>query len=34
MRGCEEILLFITDGLTGIRDACLEVYPKAMHQTC
>nr|BCB22829.1 IS256 family transposase [Erysipelothrix tonsillarum] len=34
MRGCEKILLFITDGLTGIRDACLEVYPKAMHQTC
>ncbi|QNN61074.1 IS256 family transposase [Erysipelothrix inopinata] len=34
MRGCEEVLLFITDGLTGIRDACLEVYPKAMHQTC
>lgn len=33
-RGCEEVLLFITDGLTGIRDACLEVYPKAMHQTC
>ncbi|QNN61028.1 IS256 family transposase [Erysipelothrix inopinata] len=34
MCGCEEVLLFITDGLTGIRDACLEVYPKAMHQTC
>lgn len=33
-RGCEEVLLFITDGLIGIRDACLEVYPKAMHQTC
>ena len=33
-RGCEEVLLFITDGLTGIRDACLEVYPRASHQTC
>lgn len=33
-RGCKEVLLFITDGLTGIRDACLEIYPKAMHQTC
>lgn len=34
VRGCEEILLFISDGLSGIRDACLEVYPKALHQSC
>lgn len=33
-RGCEEILLFISDGLAGIRDACLEVYPQARHQSC
>ncbi len=33
-RGCKEVLMFVTDGLTGIRDACLEVYPKALHQSC
>jgi putative transposase len=33
-RGLEETLLFITDGLTGIRDAIHRVYPSADHQTC
>lgn len=33
-RGLEQVLLFITDGLTGIRNACLEVFPSAKHQTC
>lgn len=33
-RGCEEILLFITDGLVGLANACLEVYPRAAHQSC
>ena len=33
-RGCSEILLFISDGLAGIKDACLSVYPKAVHQSC
>ena len=34
VRGWKEILLFNSDGLFGIRDACLEVYPKALHQSC
>ena len=33
-RGCEEILMFVSDGLAGIRNACLEVYPSALHQSC
>lgn len=33
-RGCEEILLFISDGLKGIRNACLDIYPHARHQSC
>ena len=33
-RGLQEVLLIVSDGLTGIRDACLNVYPKADHQTC
>jgi putative transposase len=33
-RGLEETLLFVTDGLTGIRDAIHRVYPTADHQTC
>lgn len=33
-RGVNEVLLFVSDGLTGIRDACLEVYPQALHQSC
>ena len=33
-RGLEEVLIIISDGLTGIKEACLKVYPKADHQTC
>ena len=33
-RGVEESLLFVTDGLTGIKDAIANVYPKARHQSC
>lgn len=33
-RGLEEVLLFVSDGLTGIKDACLNVFPKARHQSC
>lgn len=33
-RGCEEILMFVSDGLKGIRNACLEAYPAASHQSC
>ena len=33
-RGLKEVLIIVSDGLSGIRDACLNVYPKADHQTC
>jgi len=33
-RGLEQVLLFVTDGLTGFREACLEAFPKAKHQSC
>jgi transposase-like protein len=33
-RGVEQVLLFITDGLKEIRNACLEVFPHAKHQGC
>lgn len=33
-RGIEQVLLFVTDGLTGLREACLEVFPGAKHQSC
>ena len=33
-RGLKQVLLFTTDGLKGIRDALLEVFPAAEHQTC
>ena len=34
-RGLEQVLLFITDGLNGIRNACLEVFPSAKkNQAC
>ncbi|MFU0828899.1 MAG: IS256 family transposase [Lachnoclostridium sp.] len=33
-RGVEQVLLFVTDGLTGLREACLEVFPNAKHQSC
>lgn len=33
-RGVEDVLLFVTDGLTGLRDNCLEAFPRAKHQSC
>ena len=33
-RGLEQVLLFVTDGLKGIRDACLEVFSGSKHQSC
>jgi transposase-like protein len=33
-RGAEQVLLFVSDGLTGFRDACKSVYPQADHQSC
>jgi len=33
-RGVEEILLFISDGLKGITDRILSVYPDAQYQSC
>ena len=33
-RGLKEVLLFVTDGLTGIRDALLRQFPQAQHQSC
>jgi len=34
VRGVEESLLFVTDGLTGIKDAISNVFSKARHQSC
>ncbi|EOM63980.1 hypothetical protein SS9_00255 [Enterococcus faecium EnGen0188] len=33
-RGLKEVLLFITDGLNGIKDSIHRVYPKAQYQHC
>lgn len=33
-RGLEQVLLFVTDGLPGIRNELLNTFPKAKHQTC
>ncbi|WP_040513800.1 IS256 family transposase [Gracilibacillus halophilus] len=33
-RGVENVLLFVSDGLTGMTDAIQRVYPKAKHQIC
>jgi len=33
-RGVDEVLLFTTDGLTGIRNRIFDRYPKAGHQAC
>ena len=33
-RGCEEVLLFVCDGLIGLKDRCLETFPKAKVQSC
>ena len=33
-RGLEEVLLFVTDGLKGIKSALTEVFPAARYQSC
>lgn len=33
-RGVKEVLLFVSDGLKGLKDACLETFPRAQHQAC
>ncbi len=33
-RGLKDVLLFVSDGLTGLQDAVLEEFPKAKHQAC
>ena len=33
-RGLEQVLLFVTDGLPGIREELLKIFPKVKHQTC
>ncbi len=33
-RGCHEVLLFVSDGLQGLCDRCLEIFPHARHQSC
>lgn len=33
-RGVEEVLLFISDGLKGITERILTVYPEAQYQSC
>src|SRR5699024_11354906 len=33
-RGVSNVLLFVSDGLTGMTDAIHRVYPHAQHQVC
>lgn len=33
-RGAQEILLFVFDGLTGLKEAVNEIYPKSLTQLC
>src|SRR5699024_940886 len=33
-RGVSNVLLFVSDGLTGMTDAIHRVYPNAKHQVC
>lgn len=33
-RGLKEVLLFVSDGLTGLPNALREVFPKARYQSC
>ena len=33
-RGVKEVLLSVSDGLKGLKDACLETFPRAQHQAC
>jgi len=33
-RGCQEVLLFVSDKLKGLSEVCLEEYPRAKYQSC
>ncbi|MGI6578471.1 MAG: IS256 family transposase [Eubacteriales bacterium] len=33
-RGLKEVLLFVSDELTGLGNAVTDIFPKAKHQTC
>ena len=33
-RGCQDILIAVTDGLKGMTEALAMVFPDTMHQTC
>jgi len=33
-RGLEEVLICVSDGLIGLSDVCLEVFPQTQHQSC
>lgn len=33
-RGLKEVLLFVSDGLTGLSSAVTDAFPKARHQSC
>ena len=33
-RGLTSVDIFVTDGLKGMRDACLNIYPESTHQVC
>ena len=33
-RGCEEVLLFVSDGLKELSEVCLEEFPQAKYQSC
>lgn len=33
-RGVKEVLLFVSDGLRGLTESCLSVYPQARYQPC
>ena len=33
-RGLQNVLLFVSDELTGLTDAVTDEFPKALHQTC
>jgi len=33
-RGVEQVLLFVSDGLNGLRNVCTTAFPGARHQSC
>ena len=34
MRGLKNVLLFVSNGLIGLKEALTDVFPKSKHQTC